>query len=127
MKLNPDCMRDILLIIENCAYQEMPSFSYIVKALPQYTSDDISYSCEKLYEANFIDAIVKNYIRGQCPIVKIRNITYSGHQFLEDVRDDHNWSKIKEIALSVGSVSISTLSQIASTVISSALQTKLGL
>lgn len=127
MKLNLDCMRDILLVIEQCGYQEMPSFQKVVNSLPGYSIDDISYSCEKLYEAEFIDAIQKNHIRGQCPIIKIRNITYSGHQFLDDIRNDNNWGKIKEIASSIGSTSVNAISQIAASVISAAIHSNLGL
>lgn len=127
MKLNLDCMRDILLVIEQCGYQETPSFQQIVDSLPSYSRDDISYSCEKLYEAEFIDAVCKNYMRGQCPIIKIKSITYSGHQFLDDIRNDNNWGKVKEIASSVGSTSINAISQIATSVISAAIHSNLGL
>lgn len=127
MKLNIDCMRDVLLIIEQCGYQEMPSFQKIVDLLPDYSSDDISYSCEKLYEAEFIDAVHKNYMCGQCPIIKIKNITYSGHQFLDDIRNDNNWGKVKEIASSVGSISVNAISQIATSVISAAIHSNFGL
>ena len=127
MKLNPDCMREILLAIENCKYGEMLNFSQIVSQLPDYSKEDISYSCEKPYEAGFIDAVSKNYMRGDCPIIKVKNITYDGHQFLDNIREEDNWQKTKDIAKSVGSVSIPTLMQIATNVISSVVQSKFGL
>ena len=69
----------------------------------------------------------KNYTRGQCPIIKIKNITYSGHQFLDDIRNDNNWGKVKEIASSVGSISVNAISQIATSVISTAIHSNFGL
>lgn len=118
MKLNIDCMRDVLLFIESCDYGVHPSFQSIVDSLPDYDKNDIAYTCDKLYEAGFIKAVIKNYIRNQSVVVKVTDITYEGHQFLENIRSQNVWSKVKENATKIGSFSIPVLQQIATTVIS---------
>lgn len=126
MKLNPDCMRDILLRMEDASYLEELSPGTIYNALPNYTRDDIDYSIIKLKEAGFIDAIIKEYDSGII-ILRLDDITYNGHQFLADVRSDNVWHSVKEVSKKVGSNSLNAISQIATGVISAIIKSQLGL
>lgn len=126
MKLNPDCMRDILIVMENAGYQETLSPNAIYSSLPGYSEDEINYSIIKLEEAGFIDAIISEYDTG-IAILRLDDITYWGHQFLSDVRSDSIWKNVKEISKKVGSNSIASISQIASGVITAIIQNQLGL
>lgn len=53
MKLNLDCVRDVLLTCENLPYSSNPSLEEITKfpQLSKYYTEEIIYSVEKLYEA----------------------------------------------------------------------------
>ncbi len=126
MKLNPDCMRDILIVMEDAGYLEELSPSTVYEALPNYAEDEINYSIIKLKEAGFIDAIIREYNNGLA-ILRLDDITYTGHQFLADVRSDNVWNDIKEVSKKVGSNSISAISQIATGVISAIIKNQLGL
>ena len=126
MKLNPDCMRDILIVMENAGYLEEVSPSTVYESLPNYSEDEINYSIIKLKEAGFIDAIIREYNSGVA-ILRLDDITYIGHQFLADVRSDNIWNDVKEVSKKVGSNSISAISQIATGVISAIIQAQLGL
>lgn len=126
MKLNPDCMRDILLVMEDAGYLEELSPSTVYEALPDYAEDEINYSIIKLKEAGFIDAIIREYNNGLA-ILRLDDITYTGHQFLADIRSDNVWNDIKEVSKKVGSNSISAISQIATGVISAIIKNQLGL
>lgn len=126
MKLNPDCMRDILLVMENAGYLEELSPSTVYKNLPNYAEDEINYSIIKLKEAGFIDAIIREYNNG-IAILRLDDITYTGHQFLADIRSENIWNDVKEVSKKVGSNSISALSQIATSVISAIIKNQLGL
>lgn len=126
MKLNPDCMRDILIVMEKAGYLEELSPSTVYDALPSYTNDEINYSIIKLKEAEFIDAIIREYNDGII-ILRLIDITYTGHQFLADVRSDNIWNDIKEVSKKVGSNSITAISQIATGVISTIIKSQLGL
>ena len=54
MKLNPECVRDILLTIESYPEPMNLSLCKFYAMLPQYTENEIYYCCKKLYEANIL-------------------------------------------------------------------------
>lgn len=126
MKLNPDCMRDVLIVMESAGYLEELSPSAVYESLPDYSEDEINYSIIKLKEAGFIDAIIKEYNSGVA-ILRLDDITYIGHQFLANVRSDNIWNDVKQVSKKVGSNSISAISQIATGVISAIIKAQLGL
>lgn len=126
MKLNPDCMRDVLIVMESAGYLEELSPSAVYESLPDYSEDEINYSIIKLKEAGFIDAIIKEYNSG-IAILRLDDITYIGHQFLSNVRSDNIWNDVKQVSKKVGSNSISAISQIATGVISAIIKAQLGL
>ena len=125
MKLNPDCMRDVLLEMEKVPFSESLDIEPLCNSLPQYTYEDIVYSCYKLKEANFIQAIIKSY-DDELHVISLDDITYSGHQFLADIRSDTVWNHVKEVGKKVGSNSVSALTQIATGVITAIIKQQLG-
>ncbi|HJB15232.1 MAG TPA: DUF2513 domain-containing protein [Candidatus Blautia excrementipullorum] len=126
MKLNPDCIRDILIIMEDQPFKKQMDFDDLVPLLPSYSSDDIEYTCLKLKEAGFIHAITTSDFTGET-VVTLLDITYTGHQFLNDIRSDTIWNNVKEVSKKVGSQSVSAISQIASGVITAIIKAQLGL
>ena len=127
MKLNPDCIRDILICLESLEYDSAYTIQSLVSKLPNYSYSELDYHCLQLSEANFIKAMIIDS-GGYLPkTVKVFDLTYKGHQFLEEIRSDNVWNKTKDTAKSVGSFSISTLSTIATEVITSLIQKNLGL
>lgn len=127
MKLNPDCVRDVLLYLEeNLSYADnietgtiehkSIAISKITEDLHKnnnYNSTDVKYSIEKLLEARYITT--ETISRGHnnsiiyCPI---SDITWSGHQFLNTVRPKTIWKATKEKAKQFGGMSIGTLSML---------------
>lgn len=126
MKLNIDCMRDILLSMESADYQQSLDIDELHEKLKQYPPDDIDYSIIKLEEAGFIKALIREYNNG-IAIISINDITYNGHQFLSDIRSDSVWDKIKAISKEIGSNSIHSLSLISSNVITTIIKSHFGL
>ena len=128
MKLNPDCIRDILICLESLEYDSAYTIQSLVSKLPNYSYSELDYHCLQLYEADFIKAITIDSSGGYlAKTVKVFDLKYKGHQFLEEISSDNVWNKTKETAKSVGSFSISTLSTIATEVITSLIQKNLGL
>ena len=75
-----------------------------------------------------IKATTVNIRGGYLPQVsRVFDLTYQGHQFLDEIRSDNVWNKTKETAKSIGSFSVNTLSTIATGVITSLAQKSLGL
>lgn len=115
MKLINDCVREVLLYTED--KQEYDKPLYISNMKSKYSKDDINYTCEKLAEANFL-----NIQTDICGNIFILSITYNGHQFLDNIRDNKVWSTTKSILSKLESVSIDIISKTATNVILSMLQ-----
>lgn len=90
--------------------------------LPEYTQEDLNYTCLKLHEAGFINLQCVPVLGSTMPsIVSIGDLSYHGHEFLNSVRDNKNWSQIKDVAKKAGIFSIKGISQIAESVAVSAI------
>lgn len=114
MKLELDNIRNILLDLEeNLGYSQTFDNNDLIFRAKQLNISPQSYfyTIEKLGEANFIN-ITYNKTKFQ-NIIHVESITYSGHQFLENIRNDKNWKKTKAVAKSAGNTSIKIISTIA--------------
>lgn len=117
MKLNQDCIRSVLLYLE----ETLDIVSFVQNEdiqIEGFTKDEIDYSLIKLIEANFIDGKLTIYIGGEYD-VDIRSITWNGHKFLDNIRDNGVWSETKKVASNFSSVSIDILSTLATNILTS--------
>lgn len=117
MKLNLDCIRDILLCMEKAEYMETLSMPQVYEALPSYSHEDINYSALKLAEAGLIDATTISYDGAIDIVAELNDILFEGHEFLANIHETPIWNGIKSVAAKVGSQSLSALIQIASNVV----------
>ncbi|HBH3655593.1 TPA: DUF2513 domain-containing protein [Clostridioides difficile] len=125
MKLNPDCIRDLLLTVE-----ENTSFSQVMyynrkeennyDLLQRYSDEEISYHIRQCNLYGFFTRI--SWTSAHCTI---DDLTPLGHEFLANVRLNTNWNKTKEVASKVGSTSINVLTEIASNVITNLISNNL--
>ena len=109
MRLNNDSIREMLLKIEavtdGIANYEITSFC---KAeFPGIPADEAVYHVKYLLDADFMQG--KNGY--------FRDVTPTGRNFLNNVRDDKVWAETKKVTAKVGSVAINVLSEIAASVI----------
>ncbi len=130
MNLNPDCIRDVLLYLEeNLSYNHerrdsiehnsitMHKISEDLHNEKGYEIDDVNYSIEKLIEIRYI--IPETQLRGRnnsilyCPI---SDISYNGHMFLGTIRPKSIWDATKEKARQIGGMSVHSLSMISSAI-----------
>ena len=107
MKLDFDCIRDVLLTVESKA-EITDRFTYkgvklneVIAELPQYSSQDVFYTAQKLEEAKLITIYRESGLRLAPNDFSIVDITYEGHQYLNSVRDNSVWSKVKSSAKSL--------------------------
>lgn len=127
MKLNHNCVRDLLLFIEeNLTYGH---YIYVNEVqISNYTQDEILYTADKLLEADLIDANKKTFINGKgIPQINILSMTWNGHQLLDNIRDDNVWKSTKGILSKFSSVSIGIINNVASQVISNIVKSQMGL
>ncbi len=126
MKLNHECVRDVLICIEeNLHYGCYIDFSTV--ELKNYSSEDLLYTAAKLLEAGFLNGEHISYIGSSIPDIRITSITWEGHQFLDNIRDDNVWKNTKNVLSKLSSASLSMVGNIASQIISSMIQKQLGI
>lgn len=117
MKLDVEVMRDLLFELEdnlNLGDKLILSNSPIYSELD---SQDKIYAAIKLYEAGYINATVDKFLDMTYRVI-ISDLTWDGHQFLDNIRPKQSWEKAKELAKNVGSVSVQILSEVAKKVAS---------
>lgn len=119
MKLNIDCVRDVMLAVENAEYGERKNISALYEELEgKYTEEEIEYTCLKLNEGGKIEANLVSRMGGAPVGVKsVNDLTYDGHQFIDNIRKDSTWNIVKNKALKVGSFSIKAIASIAEKVV----------
>ena len=128
MKLNPDCVRDILFSIEELSTHDSLLTSNQLsktKFLTKYSNDEILYHLNQLFLAGYILAPKNHRLIDETFLVN--DLSPTGHEFISDIRDKNNWNKVKKISKEVGSETLQSLKSIAEGVIASAIKTSLGL
>lgn len=128
MRLNPDCIRDILLTVEDVT-DSTQMFNYykdsnIPKRLNKYSHNEILYHFQ---QCNMAELIVGYRPFDGGDSVIISDLSPYGHQFLANVRQDNIWDSTKEIAGKIGSKSLDALIQISSSVITELIRAHFGL
>lgn len=126
MKLNPDCVRDILLCVESCGFGERLTLPRLQEKLTDHTEEDLWYTCIKLEEGGYLDlettpmaGMPMSYIQ------RINDLTYAGHEFINEVRENRNWDKVKDIAKKAGVFTLKALAEIAREVAAAAVRSAL--
>ena len=123
MKLDKDCVRDVLiqceklLVMNDAGEMNFLALKDLKGVLPSYNESTIKYTIKQLEDAGFLNARITG--SDQISVIKFRvyDITYEGHEFLDNIKNDNNWNKIKEAACKIGASSVDTLSKIAVSVI----------
>lgn len=134
MKLNLDCVRQILLCVEEntglrkyCFFIDsgleeseiiigsspIPPPDYQTDLLKKFDNDELIYHINYCFQA---DLLSTDRPLGVYQIF-ISDLTPKGHNFLENIRDNKVWSGVKGVAAKVGSKSLDAVIQIASNVI----------
>ncbi|MCP9333419.1 DUF2513 domain-containing protein [Lentilactobacillus hilgardii] len=122
MELNHDCVRDILFWVEkNVSLRPIRTDTVINSLDSNWTDEELIYCIIQLNEAELLDggASMSN---GGIAINEIRKITWKGHEYLDNIRDDTIWLKTKKTVFSkVGSASLSIVSSVAAKILSNEL------
>lgn len=127
MRLNPDCVRSVLLEVEASGLNEAIYIEDLCNKLPEFTPDDIQYTCAKLIEAEYLNGLVSDVIGSIAPcIVEIWDLTYEGHEFLDTVRPTTVWEKTKGIITSIGSASLPVIQDAAKEIAIAMLTAKIS-
>ena len=104
MKLNFNCVRDIMLYLDENLNDELFSDDLTL----DYPIEVINYTLSKLIEANYI--VAKYNVLGS---YKIEDITFDGYKFISKVKDDTFWNKVlSKISKTTGKLTMVLLEKI---------------
>lgn len=130
MKLNPDCVRDILMALEELttgvnttycfnSWKDVPEQ---LTPLQKYPIDVLSYHIHQLALAGML-------YKAKFPRdgFTFMDLTPSAHEFLANIRQDTNWNKTKEIASKAGSFGLNILKSISEGVATAFVKQQLNL
>lgn len=130
MKLNYDCIRDILLTIESQTTPMSMTTNDFFSLLPNYSSTELTYCCWKLYEAGYLTLYTFKPPFSSSESITIRligDLTFKGHEFLADIKPVKTWEKIAPALRKFGSASFSTVANIASAITTDVIKNFIGL
>lgn len=95
MKLNSECIRGLLLSIEEiCDFDTLWEYQqddFESEFLAEYTHDEILYHIRQAEKAKLIEDV--HYYNGGSHAT-IRDLTPKGHEFLANIRNDSIWKKV---------------------------------
>ena len=116
MKLDPDCVRDVLIEIEEKSkVGVMLVFPSDSELLPKYGRDKLEYHLRQCVWNGFVkiydDGIQTN---GD---YQVKDLAPPAHTFLANIRSDTIWKKTKEAANKVGSISLDVLATTAAQIV----------
>ena len=112
MKRDMDLCRKILLTIE-AHTQNKEIYGFYVDG---YDRDVVKYHCDLLKQAGFITKSSKD-ILGE---VIVGELTWEGQDFLDKIREDTVWNKIKEVITQKGvTLTFEIIKSVAPSIISS--------
>lgn len=97
MKLNPDCVRDILLaleIIENdeLSFSEYSELKSKFNVLEKYSESELRYHVRQCK----LSGLFEGYLEDIIGHTTIKDLSPKAHQILAQIRDDTFWSKLKK-------------------------------
>lgn len=122
MKLDYDLVREIMLTIENSENMQGPSEPELVAAGEKLdmSRDEVGYTLTRLREADLITGkplIADNSFY----ILMSGNLTNSGHQYLDNVRDSKIWKQTKNALSGLKGISLEVVSQTAAAFIAKSI------
>ncbi len=127
MRLNPECIRDILLTVE-----ETGNFSSTIQydtsddypRLSKYSEEEFLYHVNQCKESGYF--LSCKISPDASHIVMIRDLSPKAHEFLANVRNDSIWGKVKDVSKKLGLDSIKSIAQIAASIASETIKARIS-
>ena len=135
MKLNPDCIRSVMLAIEESWDLETDEqgnicmdgieMESLCEVLPDFDPKDVFYCLFNLDQAGYLDLSVTWADGGVLCYCTVNYMTFAGHEFLNRIRDNKNWSKVKKSLHAIRNYSLDAISSVSEGVANAAIATAL--
>lgn len=104
MKLDYDCVRDLLLEVEKLDFGEYFSTKDLIAMNYSedlnYPTEALMYTAKILCDGGYLEAEIEEVFQQpiEVNVCNIYSLTFKGHEYLNSVRDTSIWKKFKEIA-----------------------------
>ncbi len=133
MELNYECMRETLMVLEkrldlNEHFQPISMRTFEIVKIPElsdkFSQKDIAYSLYILGDAGLIDFNPNTSMTSPSGKVRMQiggtvtSLTYKGHEFLEQIKNESTWKDIKNMLNKIGVFTIDIISKVAISIIS---------
>ena len=130
MQMIPECIRDILLVVEDVSTIDngcyiTPTNQNRYSKLNKYDPDTVLYHVQICLMSNYL-YLHENHKNTVRPHSYNVDLTPKGHEFLANVRSDTVWNKTLTVAGKIGSYSLDLISKIAANVLSEFVKQYLG-
>lgn len=112
MKRDLDLIREIMLVLEDkMEYGKNFKSAQFIEIMQDKTLsvEKLAYHLGLLVECGFLKAKEYKYISGEPTDYLINTITSQGQDFIDTIRQDTTWNKIKEKASSIGGFTLPLL------------------
>lgn len=113
MVLDHDCVREILMAVEQCPFNQAMNVEKLSKQLPDFDEETIWYACLKMGEGGLLNLETEPPNMSYYPgINRIICMTYHGHEFLDSIREPERWARAKTIGRGVRNYSLAAIEKI---------------
>lgn len=112
MKRDLDLIREIMLVLEDkMEYGKNFQSTHLIEVMQDKTLsvEKLAYHLGLLVESDFLKAKEYKYLSGEPTDYLINTITSQGQDFIDTIREDTTWNKIKEKASSIGGFTLPLL------------------
>ena len=112
MKRDLDLIREIMLVLEDkMEYGKNFQSTHLIEVMQDKTLsvEKLAYHLGLLVENDFIKAKEYRHQSGEPTDYLINTITSQGQDFIDTIRQDITWNKIKEKASNIGGFTLSLL------------------
>lgn len=140
MKLDPDCVRDLMLFCEEHTYiktEEIGKYTAaryhvlyvdsmrLIQPLNKYDVGSLIYHIIQLSESGYLATDfrfdpVENFRHNELPAIYY--VTPKGHEFIATISEKAQWEKTSKILRSFGSVSLAVIETISKGIASAAIE-----
>ena len=97
MKRDMELVRKVLFAIE-----ERPTTVADTLSIDGYSMEEVAYHCNLLYDAGLVRAYRARYASDEIYAFGVGSLTWDGQEYLERIRSEGVWNKIKQTILGKG-------------------------
>lgn len=119
MMRDMDLCRRILFAIE----EQYVATAICNLKIDGYTTEQVAYHCNVLYEAGLISDYRAQYASGEIYTFGVGSLTWDGHDFLDKIREDTVWNRTKNVMKEkVLPATLDVIKSVSSAIISAAVK-----